>query len=90
MRLANPPQWREATADEAAENLAGHAIYNAAGEPFETRETAEGLEILDGTPAACGCIFHSTYMRGMWGFYCETEDNAYCNHECPHDDDDEA
>ena len=84
MRLENPPTWRAATADEVADYLNGEVSYNIAGEPYEMRETPDGLEVLEGTPAECGCILHSTYTRGMWGFYCETEDNAYCNHECPH------
>lgn len=32
----------------------------------------------------CGCIPHETRMRGMWGFYCDTEEQPYCNFECPH------
>lgn len=33
----------------------------------------------------CGCIAHHTKPGGM-GVYCITEDNAYCNFECPHDE----
>lgn len=88
-RLANPPVWREATAEEVAEHLAGHPIYHETTcEPMEVRETSEGVEVLDGDPAPCGCIPHHTYMRGMWGFYCETEQQPYCNFECYHDQED--
>lgn len=89
MRLADPPVWREATPEETADHLAGHPVYNDAGEVYEVRETPEGLEVLEGTPADCGCIPHHTYMRGMWGFFCETEDQPYCNFECPHDEEDD-
>lgn len=37
----------------------------------------------------CGCIPHQTTTRGIWGFYCITEDQGYCNFECPHEDDDD-
>jgi len=42
-----------------------------------------------GAPLDCGCIPHVTRIRGMWGFYCETEDQGYCNFECPHQDEDD-
>lgn len=37
----------------------------------------------------CGCVPHSTRMGGMWGFYCDTERQGYCNFECPHEDEEE-
>ncbi|MFC3504484.1 hypothetical protein ACFOOK_26430 [Micromonospora krabiensis] len=40
-------------------------------------------------PLPCGCVPHSTRMRGVWGFYCDTEQQGYCNFECPHEDEDE-
>lgn len=83
-KLANPPKWREATEQETADYLAGDWYWEQ-----EIRETTEGLEVLEGTPADCGCIPHNTYMRGMWGFYCETEDQGYCNFECPHDEEED-
>jgi hypothetical protein len=79
-RLTTPPVWREATPDEAEDYLAGRWFG------LEVRETAEGLEVLEGDALPCGCVPHHTYMRGMWGFYCETEDQGYCNFECPHED----
>lgn len=34
---------------------------------------------------ACGCIPHITRMSHFGtAVYCETEQNAYCNFECPH------
>ncbi len=40
-------------------------------------------------PLECGCIPHKL-GRTLWGsFYCETEQQGYCNFECPHDDDGE-
>lgn len=33
----------------------------------------------------CGCIAHHTKPGGM-GVYCITEQNGYCNFECPHDE----
>lgn len=37
----------------------------------------------------CGCFPHVTYMTGF-GFHCETEDQGYCNFECPHEEDESA
>jgi hypothetical protein len=36
---------------------------------------------------SCGCIAHHTKPGGM-GVFCITEDNGYCNFECPHDEED--
>lgn len=56
----------------------------------DTEEWAENLvqALQDGRTKVldCGCVPHVTRMRGMWGFYCETEDQGYCNFECPHED----
>lgn len=35
----------------------------------------------------CGCRPHRTRMSHFGtALYCETEQNAYCNFECPHDE----
>lgn len=39
--------------------------------------------------ADCGCFPHVTYMTGF-GFHCETEDQGYCNFECPHIEEESA
>lgn len=89
MRLATPPVWREATAEETADHLAGYVVYDDASEPAQTHESpTEGLLILTGDRLPCGCIPHNTYGTGF-GFHCETEDQGYCNFECYHDDEDE-
>lgn len=36
----------------------------------------------------CGCIPHKTRMTGF-GFTCDTEQQGYCNFECPHQEDDD-
>ena len=36
----------------------------------------------------CGCVAHHTRPGGM-GVFCITEQNAYCNFECPHEDEEE-
>lgn len=88
MRLANPPVWREATAEETADYLAGYLVYTDDGNVAWTHESPhEGLLILTGDALPCGCIPHNTYMTGF-GFHCETEDQGYCNFECPHDEED--
>lgn len=33
----------------------------------------------------CGCEPHSTRQQAFWGFYCDTEQQPYCNFECPHE-----
>lgn len=33
----------------------------------------------------CGCVPHKTRMT-QWGFRCDTEDQPYCNFECPHEE----
>lgn len=86
---APAPEWREATADELSAHLSGEALWNDAGGVFDVRETEHGLEVLEGPALECGCIPHATTMRGMWGFYCDTEDQGYCNFECPHDCDED-
>lgn len=83
-KQTTPPTWRKATEQETADFLAGNWYWEV-----EVRETTEGLEILEGESLDCGCIPHYTHMRGMWGFYCETEDQGYCNFECPHYDENE-
>lgn len=41
------------------------------------------------TPLPCGCVPHETRMSHFGtAVYCETEQNAYCNFECPHEEDD--
>ena len=40
-------------------------------------------------PLECGCRPHVTEMTA-WGFHCVTEDQGYCNFECPHDDEEAA
>lgn len=44
------------------------------------------LHIRDELP--CGCRPHYTRMT-QWGFRCDTEDQGYCNFECPHEEEDE-
>lgn len=36
----------------------------------------------------CGCVAHHTRPGGA-GVFCITEQNGYCNFECPHEDEDE-
>ena len=80
------PFWRAATAEEAADHLAGENVYNDAGWPYEIRETTEGIAVLEGTPIDCGCIPHVTRMSPFGGIYCDTENQPmWCNFECPHD-----
>lgn len=38
-------------------------------------------------PLPCGCYPHVTKTHPVWGFQCVTEDQAYCNFECPHEED---
>jgi len=52
-------------------------------------DTFERVHRPHGTPLDCGCIPHVTRMGPVWGFYCETEDQPYCNFECSHDEDEE-
>ena len=38
-------------------------------------------------PLPCGCIPHETHMSHFGtALYCETEQNPYCNFECPHEE----
>ena len=39
-------------------------------------------------PLPCGCFPHVTRMT-EWGFHCATENQGYCNFECPHEEDEE-
>lgn len=90
--VPDAPEWRVATPEETALDYAGEVIYSDAGGVLEVRRTFDGtqLQVLDGGPTMpCGCMPHVTYMRGIWGFYCETEDQGYCNFECPHEEEDE-
>jgi hypothetical protein len=47
-------------------------------------------ELNPARPLPCGCVPHTTRMRDnslgqpLW---CDTEQQAYCNFECPHQDD---
>lgn len=41
-----------------------------------------------GNELPCGCRPHITRMTGF-GFHCETEDQGYCNFECPHEDEED-
>lgn len=79
-RNATAPVWVPLTPAEHADWLAGELFLDE----NNVRETEHGVEQLTGgTPLPCGCIPHDTRPGGM-GVYCETEDNAYCNFECPH------
>lgn len=41
----------------------------------------------EGEALPCGCIPHVLRLSPLSGnVCCETEDNPYCNFECPHDD----
>lgn len=51
-------------------------LYDA-GHP---RYDSEGcIALLEG----CDCVRHKTRMTA-WGLYCDTEQQGYCNFECPH------
>lgn len=83
------PAWREATPEEVADDLAGNPLYNDEGGVLEVFMTPEGLYVLEGPTLPCGCVPHVTRMRGIWGFYCQTEDQGYCNFECPHENEED-
>lgn len=57
-------------------------------EDDHTNNPREWREFHGAIPMDCGCIPHLTYMT-EWGFHCETENQGYCNFECPHEDEDE-
>lgn len=39
---------------------------------------------------SCGCVPHKVRMTDHWGLYCDTEQQPYCNFECPHEDEAET
>lgn len=42
---------------------------------------------IHGNALPCGCVPHKTRPNDLWGgIYCDTEQQGYCNFECPHED----
>lgn len=56
------------------------------GVTVETLDNGHTLTVRRTGQLSCGCIPHTTQMT-PFGFRCVTEDQGYCNFECPHDDD---
>lgn len=50
-------------------------------------KAAKAMPIPDVTPLPCGCVPHKTHMSTFGtALYCETEQQPYCNFECPHEE----
>lgn len=67
--------------------------YDLTFTPLDPREDsfraeADESDVPLGDPLPCGCFPHVTEMSWFGtALYCKTEQNAYCNFECPHEED---
>jgi hypothetical protein len=56
------------------------------GVTVETIDNGHTVTVRRTGSLSCGCTPHTTQMRPM-GFHCVTEQQGYCNFECPHEED---
>jgi hypothetical protein len=90
--LADPANWRNGVIDSSANDDGTGTIYantpgydggHDLGLAYSVTFITEEEQYPEGTTTRldCGCLGHKTRMGEVWGFYCEAEQQGYCNFE---------